>query len=86
MRKRPKCKQCGKALNAYRRSERVNSQAEADALVAKSTAEQQATIKDLSSLYRRPEFLVITTRGYGGYGDNLFCGLRCGYKWALAHA
>jgi len=20
---------------------------------------------------------------YGGYSDNLFCGLRCGYRWAV---
>ena len=20
---------------------------------------------------------------FGGYGDNLFCGLKCGYKWAI---
>lgn len=23
---------------------------------------------------------------YGGYGDNRFCGLNCGYLWACAHA
>lgn len=22
---------------------------------------------------------------YGTYGDNRFCGLTCGYKWALCH-
>ncbi len=21
---------------------------------------------------------------WGGYGDNLFCGLNCGYRWAIA--
>ena len=21
---------------------------------------------------------------WGGYGDNCFCGLRCGYKWAVS--
>lgn len=21
--------------------------------------------------------------GWGGYGDNFFCGLRCGYRWAV---
>lgn len=21
--------------------------------------------------------------GWGGYGDGLFCGLRCGYQWAV---
>jgi hypothetical protein len=23
---------------------------------------------------------------YGDFGDNRFCGLRCGYEWALAHS
>jgi hypothetical protein len=23
---------------------------------------------------------------YGGYGDNLFCGLNCGFYWARSHA
>lgn len=23
---------------------------------------------------------------YGGYGDNRFCGLNCGYHWAVAHS
>ena len=22
---------------------------------------------------------------YGGYGDNRFCGLNCGYRWAFNH-
>lgn len=24
-------------------------------------------------------------QGYGNYADNLFCGLNCGYKWAVWH-
>lgn len=28
-----------------------------------------------------PEF----TGKFGGYGDNRFCGLNCGYQWAVAH-
>jgi len=23
---------------------------------------------------------------YGGYGDNRFCGLNCGYRWAIKHS
>jgi hypothetical protein len=23
---------------------------------------------------------------FGGYGDNLFCGLRCGFRWAVMEA
>jgi hypothetical protein len=27
-----------------------------------------------------------TPREWGDYGDNRFCGLRCGWNWACAHA
>jgi hypothetical protein len=27
-----------------------------------------------------------TPREWGDYGDNRFCGLRCGWSWACAHA
>lgn len=29
------------------------------------------------------ERVVVGCYGYGYDGDNLFCSLRCGYKWAL---
>jgi hypothetical protein len=32
------------------------------------------------------KFIDGTPREWGDYGDNRFCGLRCGWNWACAHA
>lgn len=78
---KPTCKWCGKPLRKHILTD------------YKSVDEPPTEYKDrpVLKVTSRYEFINGETFAFnvwlgdwGGYGDNCFCGQRCGYKWAVS--
>jgi len=94
--KRRHCLHCGERLRWYRAYCRWQTRAAADAFVATLHPDLRAdaVIRDetrMSELnpghpeYQAGAFRVKYIDAEGDYGDNRFCTLRCGYRWAVTH-
>lgn len=94
---RPRCLYCGKELRPMFDREHPPIQVETGQTftymetVNYSTGEKRETLakqyRTMTEAEKRqfkkehpPKFL-----GYGGFKDNRFCKLNCGYDWAIAH-
>ena len=84
---KPKCRCCGKALRKKTYSVEIPNGAPAPTEVYGEKVVAVVRRKTLS--FRRgdseksPESVSVWCGTWGGYGDNFFCGLNCGYKFAV---
>lgn len=79
----PTCEHCGRPLRPYRRTQFFPSNAEAAKFAAAVPAPKLSY--DRLGVYPETPYRVDYRAGWGGYGDDRFCGLNCGYKWAIRH-
>lgn len=84
---RPKCRCCGKALRKRTHSVEVpGGAAPPTEVYGKKVV---AVVRRKTLAFRRvddgrhPESVSVWCGEWGGYGDNFFCGLNCGYKFAV---
>lgn len=82
MNEKPICLLCGKPLRKNTYSCEVMAGAEPPAILhGKKVLE---TLRRKSSPFvTDKENLSLWCGEWGGYGDNFFCGLNCGYAWAV---
>lgn len=91
------CLYCGAdlAVARFRKTVYFETQEQAERYAGRLQPWQRAEIEDRLRMRElnpgHPEYALGTRFGVhfhdslGGYGDNRFCGLRCGYKYALDH-
>jgi len=88
---RPKCRACGKPLRKRTSSVEVPSGAPAPTeylgqKVVQTLRRKPLTYRPVGSGEKPPDRVSFWCGDWGGYGDNLFCGLNCGYDWAIRNA
>lgn len=84
---KPMCRCCGKPLRKRTYSAEVPNGAPAPTEV--NGRKVVAVVRRRTLAYRRmgeeksPESVSVWCGTWGNYGDNFFCGLGCGYKFAV---
>ena len=86
---KPKCRCCGKPLRKRTHGVEVPNGAPAPTEVYGKKV--VAVVRRKVLAFRRtddsknPESVSLWCGEWGGYGDNFFCGLNCGYKYAVKY-
>lgn len=94
---RPYCRECGRKLGFHRAHRAFATAALARAFVAAQprALRKLAQIKDDTAtaklnpghpFYAEGSIFVSYVDAFGRYGDNLFCGLSCGYRFGVTMA
>lgn len=87
---RPKCRYCGRPLTKTTYSQEVDAGAPAPAEIYGKKVVSVVFRKSLT--YRAakdqkfPERISLWCGEWGRYGDGKFCGINCGYGWAIRNA
>lgn len=81
----PTCLNCGKKLIKKTRSENIPSGTPTPTELGGRPVVQVVSRKP-DSLHHGEDKLSLWMGDWGGYADNFFCGLNCGYQWAIMMA
>lgn len=78
---RPVCKQCGKPLRPYTHAEDAETIEDVEHMAERGDVVTRQHLQSYCG-----SFVNVWRGEWGSYGDNLFCGLRCGYRYGKASA
>jgi hypothetical protein len=81
----PKCVECSKPLRKYTYSAEVETGSPHPTVMYNKRVVEVVRVKILTYKTNATR-LSLWCGEWGDYGDDRFCGLRCGHKWAVKHA